>query len=120
MSEIVRKLGLRVAGGNYTHIRRHIVRLNLSTDHHVGQSWNRDNYKDFTSNRHKNTLKAALIREHGHECWQCHYQRWQGKPIPLEMDHIDGDNQNNAVDNLRILCCNCHALTPTYKGRTRI
>jgi hypothetical protein len=119
MSEVVRKLGLKVAGGNFEHIRYHIVRLNLPTDHHVGQRWNRENYKEYTPKRARDTLRAFLIRTHGHRCWQCNLTDWQGQPVPLEMDHIDGDNQNNSLDNLRILCCNCHALTPTYKGRSR-
>jgi hypothetical protein len=42
-----------------------------------------------------------------------------GRPIPLEMDHIDGNNDNNVIDNLRILCSNCHAQTPTFRNRRR-
>jgi 5-methylcytosine-specific restriction endonuclease McrA len=41
---------------------------------------------------------------------------WLGQPIPLEIDHIDGDSTNNSLDNFRILCPNCHAQTPTYRG----
>jgi hypothetical protein len=40
-----------------------------------------------------------------------------GRPIPLELDHIDGHHWNNSLDNLRLLCPNCHAQTPTYKAR---
>lgn len=38
-------------------------------------------------------------------------------PIPIELDHIDGNPENNKSDNLRLICPNCHAQTPTYKGR---
>lgn len=52
-------------------------------------------------------------------CEGCHRTTWQGRPIPLEVDHIDGDNQRHHVDNLRLLCPNCHAFTPTYRGRNQ-
>ncbi len=42
---------------------------------------------------------------------------WHGRPIPLEVDHIDGDWRNNRVENLRLLCPNCHSVTDTYRGR---
>jgi len=43
-----------------------------------------------------------------------------GGPIPLELDHIDGCRSNNQLQNLRLLCPNCHALTPTYRSKRRI
>lgn len=50
-------------------------------------------------------------------CARCGRDTWEGGPIPLELDHIDGDRTNNLLENLRLLCPNCHALTPTYRGR---
>lgn len=43
---------------------------------------------------------------------------WNNKPIVLQMDHIDGDSSNNNLDNLRLLCPNCHSQTPTFSTRT--
>lgn len=40
-----------------------------------------------------------------------------GEPIPLQLDHIDGNHTNNKLENLQILCPNCHAKTPTYCGK---
>lgn len=44
---------------------------------------------------------------------------WQTGEISLELDHIDGDNSNNELTNLRYLCPNCHALTSTYRGKNK-
>lgn len=52
-------------------------------------------------------------------CEVCERQEWNGKPIPLELDHMDGNHSNNKLENLRILCPNCHAQTPTYKINNR-
>lgn len=61
--------------------------------------------------------KALLIAERGHVCESCNNTEWQNNPIPLELDHINGKRKNNRRKNLRLLCCNCHALTPTWRGR---
>jgi hypothetical protein len=50
-------------------------------------------------------------------CQQCGRARWGEQRIPLELDHADGDRRNNRIDNLRLVCPNCHALTLTYRGR---
>ena len=65
------------------------------------------------------TAKRWLLRRRGPCCEGCKLPTWQGKPIPLELDHIDGNAENNQLPNLRLLCPNCHAQTPTYKGKNR-
>ena len=64
-------------------------------------------------------IKKYLLEEQGHQCEICKLMEWQGKPIPTDIDHIDGNPNNNDLDNLRIICCNCHAQTPTYKGKNK-
>ncbi len=65
------------------------------------------------------TLRLKLIKEKikGHKCECCNLKQWNGKPIPLELDHINGNNKDNRLENLRILCCNCHAQTDNWRGR---
>lgn len=53
------------------------------------------------------------------ECSHCGISEWNGKPIVLELDHIDGDNRNNVLENLRVLCPNCHSQTPTFRGKNK-
>lgn len=53
------------------------------------------------------------------KCEICSITEWMGQPAPLELDHIDGEHYNNEFENLRILCPNCHALTPTNSGKNR-
>lgn len=52
-----------------------------------------------------------------HKCSVCNLTTWNEKPIPLEIDHIDGCHSNNTYENLRAICPNCHAQTDTYKGK---
>lgn len=62
-------------------------------------------------------VRRVLIAERGHQCWRCGIGEWMGKPITLELDHIDGHNGRNERSNLQILCPNCHSQTDTYRSR---
>jgi 5-methylcytosine-specific restriction endonuclease McrA len=66
-----------------------------------------------------NDFRLRLIREGVFvpACTGCLRTEWMGSAIPLEVDHRDGDRLNNELSNLRLLCPNCHALTPTYRGK---
>lgn len=69
---------------------------------------------------HKNkAFKKYLIHKHGHKCMVCKRVKWMGKKIPLQLDHKDGDSENDSLDNIRIICPNCHAQTDTYCGKNK-
>lgn len=70
---------------------------------------------------HSYKLKYRLVKELGWEwrCHECKLTEWMGKPCPLELEHTDGNNKNNTLSNLRFLCPNCHAQTPTYRNKKR-
>jgi hypothetical protein len=67
---------------------------------------------------HKNTLKRYLS-EKRKGCWICGITEWRDKPIVLELEHIDGNSENNSEDNLSLICPNCHSQTDTYKGKNK-
>ena len=71
----------------------------------------------FSELRKDCTRRHFIVRECGHQCQVCQNSAWQDSPIPLELDHIDGNPENNTRENCRIICPNCHAQTETYKGR---
>jgi len=62
--------------------------------------------------------KAFIHYTENNSCDKCGLKdTWNGKPITLELDHIDGDNTNNSLDNLRLLCPNCHSQTENFRGK---
>jgi hypothetical protein len=62
-------------------------------------------------------LKNYLLDTRGHRCEVCGITQWMGRAAPLELDHRDGNPLNNQLDNVRLICPNCHAQTATYKGK---
>ena len=67
----------------------------------------------------RETIKTYLIKIRGHHCEKCKLTIWNEAKIPIEINHIDGNSDNNKLENVELLCSNCHAQTPTYKGKNR-
>jgi len=120
LAELLRKLGLKEAGGNYANIKRTIQRLKINTNHFTGQGWSKgEQLKDWSQYSKASNFKKHLIDKKGHKCENCHLTKWQKHSIVLELHHADGDKTNNSFDNLKLLCCNCHALTHNWRNKNR-
>jgi hypothetical protein len=129
--EVLEALGLKPAGGNYAMLKRELARYAIDTSHFVGQGWNagkslptRVDVQDYLrqgSTITSHHLRQRLIRDGIFEakCYRCLRTEWQGQPIPLELEHVNGIHDDNRLENLTILCPNCHALTPTYRSKNR-
>ncbi len=64
-------------------------------------------------------LIRYLTEKFGYQCSNCGLSKWLGEHISLDLDHIDGNNQNNLPSNIRLLCPNCHRQTPTWGNKRR-
>lgn len=132
LAEVMRQLKIVVAGGNYSTVRNNIKRLELDTSHFTGSGWNTGdrfrtvvparpleellvNNSPTPSNQLKNKLLKAKLFER--KCYSCNLTEWMKQPIAIELEHINGNKNDNRLENLTILCPNCHALTSTYHGK---
>lgn len=134
--EALALMGLKPTGGNYKQFYRYIEELDIDISHFTGKVWNK---KDSASYRpvvrarpieeylvegcryQSHKLRQRLIKENYflHKCYGCENTEWQGQSIPLELEHINGVNTDNRIENLTLLCPNCHALTSTYRGKNK-
>lgn len=120
-------------GGTQAHLKKRMIEEGVDFSHFKGRAWSRDavfinrrrSVEDILktlpegSNREgAHRLRRALI-ESGveHICSMCKINEWNGLPLDLEVDHIDGNYLNNTKGNLRFLCPNCHSQTGNYKAK---
>ena len=130
---VCRLLKLVPSGGNYRIIHNAIEKYKIDTSHFTGQGWNINlKFKPFegkkieeilveNSTYQSYKLKKRLIAEGIKKsvCESCGQSEWLKQPIPLELHHINGNNSDNRLENLRLLCPNCHALTDSYRGKNK-
>jgi hypothetical protein len=123
-------------------VRTAEVKKKISIGVKKNQYWNDDEWKAKIVEANKSPEKAAKVKEtwkskrdydtahiwsikkwikeeRGNKCEECGITEWMGKPISMEVDHIDGDTTNNDISNLKVLCPNCHSLTPTWRRRKK-
>ena len=131
---VLRQLNLRPIGGNYKTIHHLINKYGLDTSHFTGQGWNvglgfkprkaiddKDIFVEDSNYRCSWRLRERYKKAAGiNYCEECHLSEWRGRQIPLEIHHRNGNNTDNRLENLMLLCPNCHALTSNYRGRAQL
>ena len=136
IADICRKLNIRPCGGNYKTINKKLKLWNIDTTHFTGAAWNvgtrfkpfgiKKDLKDilienstYTSTSYlKNRLYTEGYKDK--KCEVCNLTTWNNLDIVLELDHINGVNgvnNDNRIENLRIICPNCHSQTTNFRGR---
>lgn len=134
-AEVCRKANIGLTNGNYTTLKNLVYNENIDITHFKRQN-NQiraskidindvfTNKRAINSFRLKNLLLKYRYKEHKCENPECGLTEWHGKPIPLELHHINGNPNDNRLENLQLLCPNCHSQTDNYcakniKGNTR-
>ena len=124
-AELAGKVGYtKQSGSSLQTLKKVVQEYNLSTEHFKGQAWNKDNYdySSFKENSYKKNGKyiiKPLFKLRGRKCECCGLEEWLGKSINLEVHHIDGDRTNNSLENLQLLCPNCHSYTPNFRKKNK-
>jgi len=126
-SEILKKLQLNISNGNYKTLKRRINEENISCFHFkkIGIRQIKHKLHDVLIQNspyiNTNSLKERLLREGllVNKCSSCGINNnWNGNLLSLQMDHINGVSNDNRIENLCILCPNCHSQTKTYAGKS--
>jgi hypothetical protein len=135
IAQVCRELGIRPVGGNYKTLKSKFKKWDIDTSHFTGQAWNQG--EKFTEFGRKTPINEILVKDSTYtnnytlkkrlyaeglkenKCEECGVDEWQGKEITCELEHINGDNLDHRLENLRILCPNCHSQTKTFRGRKK-
>jgi len=128
--QVLIRLGLSgCGGGSYASIKHNIIRLGLDASHFTQKGGNHkgarkripDSAVFIVESAYTNTyqIKRRMVNSFGieYKCYECGIDEWHGKPITLELDHINGVSNDNRIENLRLMCPNCHSMTDTYCGK---
>ena len=131
-AEVLRRLSIETTAANNKALGLRLERLGIDCTHFLGRAANRGRkvqprYRlplsevlvsgrrcSSTSTLKKRLFEAGLKTR---ECERCGISEWLGKQVALELHHINGDRADNRLENLQLLCPNCHSLTDTYRGR---
>lgn len=134
LRQIIKKIGLVPAGGNYAQVKKYLKEYNIETSHLKGKGWS----KGLTGvGTYRKSLEEIMVKDSSYQSYklkkrlfktgikepECEKCGWAEKSpdgrLPLELDHINGNSRDNRLENLQILCPNCHSLQPTHRGRNQ-
>lgn len=131
-AELCRRLGLKPEGSNPKTLRKKLQEFEVDFSHFTGQGWNKlghpsfgnsgkslDSFFTCNSNSSSSNVKNRLLKNNLKEnkCEICGIVNWLGNPIIIQLHHINGDSTDNRLENLQMLCPNCHSQTNSYCKR---
>src|ERR1700686_5034395 len=135
ISEALKNLGVAPHGGSYKLFNLRAKKLNIDMSHFIGEghlkgkthNWSKkidltdllvsNSDKVLNTRFKKRIIKAGLL---DNKCYKCGLiDIWQNEPLVLQIDHINGNCFDHRIENLRLLCPNCHSQTPTYCSKNK-
>ena len=131
-AELCRRLGLNPEGSNPKTLKKKLNEFNVDYSHFTGQRWNENPNNPIYRGKYlpnlceHSSLSSANVKElvyrlglKENKCEKCGLSEWQGEPLICELYHINGDSTDNRIENLIILCPNCHSQTDNFRSRNR-
>jgi 5-methylcytosine-specific restriction endonuclease McrA len=126
---------LKETGGNYESMKKRCKKMNINTSHFTGQVWNQFGHPNYGNNidiskrfvKHSKRISASKTKEvllnhklKEYKCEICGITTWNNKSITLQLHHINGDGTDDRLENLQLLCPNCHSQTDSFCKRLKI
>ena len=131
-AELCRRLGLKPEGSNPKTVKKKMDEFEIDYSHFTGKAWNKNpsnpiykgkllpnlcEHSSLSSSNVKTLVYRLGLKEN--KCEKCGISEWQGEPLICELHHINGDPTDNRIENLQILCPNCHSQTDNFRSRNR-
>ena len=132
MAELCRRIGLSPVGSNLKTVKKKLDEFCVDYSHFTGKNWNKNpnnpvyrgkylpnlsEHSSLSSSNVKELLFRLGLKENKCENPECGITEWHGKPIVCELHHINGDTTDNRIENLTILCPNCHSQTDNFRSK---